>query len=515
MKASRTDRLKVRHVNDCDRAIFRPVSLLSLIALALVVSLAVAHAQPSGLRILPVSSQEPTATSLSQYGITWHFANEVQFGQFVNGDYWVIGPVTIEHITPAGEFHQESGGFRNGSMLDPEVVGGQGFDSREGHAYQATLDVSNRLPLTIEPTTSLVSSRGDVSRDSLRRWVSDYAILTVVDKAPPTNSFRPPYVAGSKSMLYTWDDVRTELLNNVAPVPGMPTWAEAEGRLLPPFMNFYAGSGGGAWWGNRLLAKGGTYPLAGYGREVTRDVAVVSLMVNTAAPISARKLSVVGLIQRGIDTWGIYRSAMDNGHPFPFPPNGGVFSGRKLPILFAGWMLGDEAMAGVGSIPHKFHEDAQTFYVGDDEINRPVEQYNWDGRDVSAGRVQAYTEDMRGMPEWGIRHSTVPASDNAHWGAIYRTLNGITTPEYALAVLVMGLRQQWNHEPLFDYSHRYMSLMNRQDCPFGFVVDGQPSIDGSAPLDNRGGWNNHWAGAGTWATAMYDAYWDAFYSVRP
>ena len=42
-----------------------------------------------------------TGTSLSQYGITWTFREEVEYGTFVNGDYWVVGPVEIVHIDPA------------------------------------------------------------------------------------------------------------------------------------------------------------------------------------------------------------------------------------------------------------------------------------------------------------------------------------------------------------------------------------------------------------------------------
>ena len=40
------------------------------------------------------------ATSVSQYGITWTFSADRPTGQFVNGDWWVVGPVTITNITP-------------------------------------------------------------------------------------------------------------------------------------------------------------------------------------------------------------------------------------------------------------------------------------------------------------------------------------------------------------------------------------------------------------------------------
>ncbi len=41
-----------------------------------------------------------TTTSLSQFGITWNFSQPVTYGQFVNGDYWVIGPVMVTSVSP-------------------------------------------------------------------------------------------------------------------------------------------------------------------------------------------------------------------------------------------------------------------------------------------------------------------------------------------------------------------------------------------------------------------------------
>src|SRR5512135_1661035 len=38
---------------------------------------------------------------ISQYGITWTFEKPVKSGQFITGDWWVIGPVKIIKIDPA------------------------------------------------------------------------------------------------------------------------------------------------------------------------------------------------------------------------------------------------------------------------------------------------------------------------------------------------------------------------------------------------------------------------------
>jgi hypothetical protein len=62
---------------------------------------------------------------ISQNGITWTFNAKVPVGRFVNGDYYVVGDVTIVSITPK----PEEG--RNGSVLNlPTYPAKSGFDAR-------------------------------------------------------------------------------------------------------------------------------------------------------------------------------------------------------------------------------------------------------------------------------------------------------------------------------------------------------------------------------------------------
>ena len=39
-------------------------------------------------------------SSIEQYGITWTFDKEYETGKFVNGDWWVVGPVVVTAVTP-------------------------------------------------------------------------------------------------------------------------------------------------------------------------------------------------------------------------------------------------------------------------------------------------------------------------------------------------------------------------------------------------------------------------------
>ncbi|HOI55296.1 MAG TPA: hypothetical protein PLP01_08615, partial [Phycisphaerae bacterium] len=42
----------------------------------------------------------PLVEKVSQYGITWTFDAPARVGRFVNGDYYVVGPVTVKEIDP-------------------------------------------------------------------------------------------------------------------------------------------------------------------------------------------------------------------------------------------------------------------------------------------------------------------------------------------------------------------------------------------------------------------------------
>ncbi len=76
-------------------------------------------------------------TSVSHNGITWTFDGDYQVGRFVMGDPWVVGPVTIESVSPAWD------GERNGSMVDPS-------SAVEAQGYRHGLDCPFREELRVD-----------------------------------------------------------------------------------------------------------------------------------------------------------------------------------------------------------------------------------------------------------------------------------------------------------------------------------------------------------------------------
>jgi len=134
---------------------------------------------------------------ISQHGITWTFNSKVPVGRFVNGDYYVVGDVTIIFITPK----PEEG--RNGSVLNlPTHPAKSGFDARvKQRRYDPALRAS--LPIHMKPGDSLISTisvekMGELPtplrpKDKAVSPIRTAAVLTCFAKAVPLDAFRPSY----------------------------------------------------------------------------------------------------------------------------------------------------------------------------------------------------------------------------------------------------------------------------------------------------------------------------------
>ena len=133
----------------------------------------------------------PLKESVSQYGITWTFEKPARVGQFVNGDWYVVGLVTIKMIAPKplfgdevketmdkGEIHESKypgKQARHGSSLNPpSKAKTAGFDSRiPDERYDPNL--FSHLPIAMKPGDSLVST---ISRENSEIKCSTASTLT-------------------------------------------------------------------------------------------------------------------------------------------------------------------------------------------------------------------------------------------------------------------------------------------------------------------------------------------------
>jgi len=183
----------------------------------------------------------------------------------------------------------------------------------------------------------------------------------------------------------------------------------------------------------------------------------------------------------GIDNYG----AVSTGTKWN--ANGGHGNGRKLPIIYAGYLLSDSDMLSIGTtypaMSNTFSDDCQTFYISQSDIDKGI----------------GYTSSMIGYPEYGIRHCAGLSNhpDEASWDAPYRSCctanawNG-----HVLVAHILGFQDEWNHDALFDYTERFMLIQQGQPDPYGIVgtqsdVSGSIYRSSSRFMENM--WDTYWS----------------------
>ncbi len=400
-------------------------------------------------------------SSVSRFGITWTFDQPRMTGQFVNGDWWVVGPTTVVSVSPgpyqanpsgAGEMDrydyiadyvnqfgdtafQNDPRMRNGSMVNPTWRGDQGYDSG-GRNYSSTLSVS--FPYTLNTNRSLISTISHTAlpnpllipfySDDTDTLLRTAAVLTCLAEAPPDDAFRPPY-AGSSKPIYRAEDIRWDRLPSLAPPPSttVPTLAQMNRWVERPWLDHVS-----SWM---LGATSPNENMAHYGREYARGVSMVGLRLMLDDPIDDKRECLYNFVQLGIDLQGIRAIGAR------WQMGGGITSGRKWPILFAGILLDDPAMSTFPGAS-EFHEDQQTYW-GD----------GWNGQTVLWQMVNHHGV----APTYEERHpSTWDSMDMRSHG--YRgCCNGLAWIGEALGALLLEAKADWNHDQFFDYCDRWMT----------------------------------------------------------
>ena len=436
-----------------------------------------------------LSLQAETVSQLSQYGITWTFSGQYKSGQFANGEYWVVGPVSVIGINPPSV--EISGttslaGFTpggtnplprtmNGSMLNPvtpSTPGMQGFDSdvycwqptrgkmyppKYNAALNVALGVDADHPLVLSPDSSLVSSISfeNGGRPQLRAA----AVLTVLAGVPPDNGatvFRPPYSGASKP-LYSTKNLRKDLLPNLPLVASMPAMSAVISQFQRPWIDHFGHIGDGTQYSSP------SENMPNYGREYSIAVgnAGLLLMLNEDALVSKygqnKDALLIRFVQLGID---LYYITENKGYWWGL---GGLNQGRKWPIIFAGLMLDNESMTTIGSRSKEmrfwgFAEDGQTKYISQTEVDM-THSTKW-APDKRAAQLIPYEVSDIGLAEWcvgGFAPGLRLTDMNKVFNTPYRDINGMSYPGLILPALLMGQKAAWRHDALFDYTDRYVS----------------------------------------------------------
>ena len=412
-------------------------------------------------------SSNGTASSVSQDGITWTFDKSYPVGQYINGDWWVLGPVTVVHISP------EWDGARHGSQVNP-MPGNSSIGRPQGYHtgapdYRDSVNAAIAMPLQLNANDSLISTIGWSRSDpgaplhstGLRPDVRSASVLTVVGTQPPSDAFRPQYSGGSKDV-HRWSEVNMSLLPSL-PRTGIntPSLASVNQEISGVFVDHLS-----YWNGREIHPSENT---ADYGRDIAVEMHEASLVLMLDYSAAEKRQVAINLIQRGIDLHGLLREAPSvaqngraNGWWGDFGGGHGV--GRKWPILFSGIMLDDPQMKNIGQAygAEFFQEDCQIRYG-----NSGAEMVTWTG----------------GGMEWGEFLCTRPNSTPSGNSAGYRTCcTGNAINGAALSVYLMdrhnantNAQELWNNPVFFDYIDHYMdelSFSNDWQRSFsGFMAD--------------------------------------------
>ncbi len=424
--------------------------------------------------------------SITQHGITWTFDEPVPVGRFVNGDYYVVGAVTITDIDPrprigdevsADELDaREQGGdgpfVRNGSTLNPPPAQRVGYDSGIRNWFRAEL--AHQPPIQMRPGDSLVSTisleleqetdypyhgsgrtrgSGDISP------VRTAAVLTCVAEPLPADAFRPAYTdhndSDAERKIYYARDLDRDRLPTLSPLDGD---------------NYQTSPGGGTdldfWvrvfdrpWVNTGFF-GFDQPMENmphYGQWVGQAQSMAGLILCLDIDPAQKERLLVRVVQVGIDYWGAVRG----GHP-GWQGWGGHGSGRKFPIVLAGLLLGDEEMASptVAFAEANFGEDNQTMY---DEA--------WTGAHVVFAGHSGVHHGRGEVPrrQWGPYEHLHPSrwqedGLNGRQSEAYRRANSSSSwPGQALTMRLLGGEEAWAHDAFFDYVDRWMYEPDEQN----------------------------------------------------
>jgi len=455
----------------------------------------------------PKVEELPLKESVSQYGITWTFDKPARVGQFVTGDYYVVGPVTVKAIDPAplwganvpAEYlgvEKVAGALRHGSMLNPPPQHVSSLDSGTKNYYDPKLPAE--VPIAMKPTDTLVSSislkvgeKGKfVYHSDGNRLQGDNsptkvaAVLTCVEAPQPADAFRPSY-GDRKATIYLARNLRRDQLPNLAKTAGAPDpvkFAEVFQKCWfnPCFFGF-----------EQPMEN-----MPHYGQWVGQAVSDAGLLLCMDYNPQEKERLLLGFVQVGIDYWGLVK----NGHP-GWQGWGGHDSGRKFPIVFAGWVLGDEEMASPskGFPKCEFGEDNQTRYG-----------QSWTGATVVfAGHsgVSAAT----GKPPraaWGPYEHMRPADwdkpgQSNHQSEAYRRANtSCCWVGEALAARILKLEKQWGHDAFFDYVDRWMTEGDkefRQEIGKSFPKD-------TAMVDESKNWYHQGYTGEAWIKEVWNKY---------
>ncbi len=378
-------------------------------------------------------------SKITQHGVTWFFKEKHPCGQFATRDWWVQGPVIIKRISPD---YKEG---RNGWTVNP-VKGINAYDKRIPHNKFVEESIPT-LPYKAGPAQSIVKS---VSNDQgkcretdskkHRCYLETVAVLTVLKSIPENQGktfFRPPYI-GTAKPLYSVKKLRTDLLPSLPMVKNAPTLNWVDNEFSRVQFDHWSS------WTGRYMHPARNMPQYGSNIAISTNNAALRLMLDD--PVTQKKQALISYVQAGIDYYHMMKVGVF------WKADGGHFTGRKLPVVFAAILLDDQNMKKdiADASTRIFSEDDHT-YFGKGNVALFGRQ---------CGESQYWYRELKGK---GKRDCRDPYGyidgGGSEIGAAYQTC--CTAHAYKGAALAATLlpngERIWDHKPFFKYVDRWVT----------------------------------------------------------
>ncbi|MEZ0298554.1 MAG: hypothetical protein ACAI35_19060 [Candidatus Methylacidiphilales bacterium] len=432
------------------------------------------------------SAKPAEVKEITQYGVTWTFEKPCLAGQFITGDWWVAGPVTVVTVSPKPQPAPadepitdgksiygatalvDDRRLRNGSMAftagdTPVSFSGQGYDSRIQN-YDPALTVT--YPLSLTPGQSLISS---ISSEVYRKGklatpfvpsqqvpelvkglggaemvlaLDTAAILTCLDKAPPADSFRPAYIGRTKT-LYLKKDIRWDLLPALKPVAATPDWKAMSRVFERPWLDHDAG------WTIQFTGPGQNQP--NYGGVFSHMTTAAGLMLLLDVPKEQKEKLMIGYLQLGIDLHGLAHRGRN------WFSDGGHWMGRKWPIFFAATMLNSEELRTLPVVnleTYRVHKSRKMLPTEGIPAPTTIFQEDLDtyyGEKGAGGQTVFWQVVFHTRPREAFMEKPYSQwnEDDKFCSKYYWTVGNWNG--FALAALYMKQKAAWNHDAFFDF----------------------------------------------------------------
>ncbi len=377
-----------------------------------------------------------TASSITQYGITWTFDHAYQYGQYVNGDYWVVGPVTITSITPDATLSPG----RNGWEINPVSHATQPYDDR---SYNYNTSVLPSLPNTVPINSSVVKTVSTVTSGHTN--IQTAAVLTVLPSVPENNGstlFRPPYFGTSK-ISYSLSDMDLSGFPSLASVANTPTLASVVSNFQKVQLDHLEG------WVGRTIHPVDNMP--DYGSDISNNISSGILRLMLDESVQDKEQAAVMLTQAAIDWYEMRATGQ------VWAANGGHSMGRKLIILFGGIILNNQDMKDAVSngVDATYQENGQIIFYQQANNGNGMQIWGQPATEIQYWRELA-------TPDAGSKTVLDPYGyiDGGYEpGGVYQDLTApVFKSESIAARLLPGGAAIWSDSEFFDYVERWVTV---------------------------------------------------------